>query len=365
MTTASEVSLYLGFATAIGTFSAAAVALGLFDCDTRGRRAIALLVLLCAALGIIGAFATVSAGRTSTSRDLLLILGLLVSASALLWGAIRKIYTPASESEATREGLRKEMRAVYAGFVAVVVAVSSVAAPELWQAFFRNQPVTALFRSSDKSVRMLLAIDRSASMGCPIDIRERCPSASGKLPDPRDRRPRRFELAVGGARDALTFLRTGDSVGVWTFSSSVTSLRGIQPVTEQGIRSLRAGLNNRQGAPTAGSTHLYDVIFEGVRELRRGWRKDSVNALVIFTDGLDRGSARRSEAELDRALLVGDPHIDKPVTTIITAASGVDCGSLLTNVTVLRRRCLEVDSAADVHRAYQYTTELLRQLANR
>lgn len=89
----AEVSFYLGLATAIASFSAAAVALGLLHCTRRSERAVAVGVLLCGTLGIAAALATVARGRTSGVGNILIGLGVVVAAACVLMRALRLIFT--------------------------------------------------------------------------------------------------------------------------------------------------------------------------------------------------------------------------------------------------------------------------------
>lgn len=90
---AAEVSLYLGLATAIATFSAAAVALGLLQRRRRRERLASVGVLLCATLGAFAALATVARGQTSAVANVLVGVGVLTTASFVLLRALRLIFT--------------------------------------------------------------------------------------------------------------------------------------------------------------------------------------------------------------------------------------------------------------------------------
>jgi hypothetical protein len=89
----AEVSLYLGLATAIATFSAAAVALGLLDCSSMRQRIEASGVLLCATLGVATAFATIARARTTGAGNVLIGAGLVAAAVSVLTRALRRIFT--------------------------------------------------------------------------------------------------------------------------------------------------------------------------------------------------------------------------------------------------------------------------------
>jgi hypothetical protein len=97
-----EVSFYLGLATAIATFSAAAVGFGLLNCAGRRERVAGVAVLLFVTLGIGAALATVARGRTSGVANVLIGAGVFTSGLYVLVRALQAIFTVrAARSPAT------------------------------------------------------------------------------------------------------------------------------------------------------------------------------------------------------------------------------------------------------------------------
>lgn len=89
----AEVSFYLGLATAIATFSAASVVLGVLQCRRQRERAVAVGVVLFATLGITASLATVARGRTSGLGNILIGTGIIATAVFVLARAMQMIFT--------------------------------------------------------------------------------------------------------------------------------------------------------------------------------------------------------------------------------------------------------------------------------
>jgi Mg-chelatase subunit ChlD len=185
----------------------------------------------------------------------------------------------------------------------------------------RGTPVDPdkLLREREKArllARVLLAVDVSTSM---------------KEPLPPTGKARRIDAAGG----ALEFVDSrGDELGLWIFATRSRRLEQLQPATRGQRDQIRDDL---QGLEPSGATHLYDTVAEGVRELRAGWREDRVNALVILTDGEDRGSDLTKE-ELRNYLA---EEKGKPVRVFIIASLGGRCSPLLGIVPASRGGCFE------------------------
>jgi Mg-chelatase subunit ChlD len=189
----------------------------------------------------------------------------------------------------------------------------------------RGTPVDPdkLLREREKArllARVLLAVDVSTSM---------------KEPLPPTGKARRIDAAATAAGGALEFVDSrGDELGLWIFATRSRRLEQLQPATRGQRDQIRDDL---QGLEPSGATHLYDTVAEGVRELRAGWREDRVNALVILTDGEDRGSDLTKE-ELRNYLA---EEKGKPVRVFIIASLGGRCSPLLGIVPASRGGCFE------------------------
>jgi len=169
--------------------------------------------------------------------------------------------------------------------------------------------------------RVLLAIDVSGSMEEPL---------------PPIGQERRIDAAATAAGEALEFAdRPGDELGLWTFATRSRRLEQLQPATRGQRDQIRDDL---QGLEPSGATHLYDTIAEGVRELWAGSRQDTINSLVIFTDGSDKEDSRRTKEEL-RDYLAEEKG--KRVRVFIIASLGGHCAPLLGIVSASRGGCFE------------------------
>lgn len=196
----------------------------------------------------------------------------------------------------------------------------------------------AQWESARLPARVLLALDVSGSMNEPL------------LPSGTKRPEKRIEAAGKAARAALTLVdRPDDAVGLWTFATPPGSPRSIhiaqlaelaearRPHLEQVRRAL-----STQPRP-AGGTPLYGAIDRGASRLRRGWRRDAINALVVLSDGEDRNSELNRE-ELIRHLDAGDQS-GEPVRVFIIASLGGRCDKLYPITPAVRGGCLEAPSA--------------------
>jgi hypothetical protein len=181
----AEVSFYLGLATAIATFSAAAVALGLLHCTRWRDRAVSVGVLLCGTLGVGAALATVARGRATGVANIVIGGGVLVVAAYVLLRALRLIFAvyqkshpPASPPQnfstrnlpviwtwprASRDAsasapsrpnapavlgaptaprvFRGPLWATASAFTAIIALTTVLAVPELFDSILRSRPV--------------------------------------------------------------------------------------------------------------------------------------------------------------------------------------------------------------------------------
>ena len=174
-----EVSLYLGLATAIATFAASAVALGLLHCARPRDRVLASGVLLCATLGVATALATIARARATGAGNVLLGVGLVTAAISVLSRALHQIFTVRDTNDAGQafastsfsttaarvslvrpcDGeppdhdrpafaglpgaavLRRELWLTSAAFVGVAVLAAAIALPGLFPDLLRDRPV--------------------------------------------------------------------------------------------------------------------------------------------------------------------------------------------------------------------------------
>lgn len=251
-------------------------------------------------------------------------------------------------------------------------------------------------------IRLLLAMDLSESMNCPVaapaaepgePLDPRCanpgdPDAKPPKPlDKRDTENLRIGAAVNGAIDGLGWFGQRDRLGVWTFSgqSVVDRLRRKSSRLDQAFSGKRTDSEPSGDFPSfepaaaepalrglllkaSGGTPLNLAIYYGVRALRAYWQP-GVNALVILTDGYDHTSelngATLDEARLNRLLNKG---LQPPVHVLLTTAGDdVDCTKLLTKITAFAydpgRDCFPVRRGRDVATTFERVGERLRELA--
>ena len=134
-----------------------------------------------------------------------------------------------------------------------------------------SPPVLAAVRATwaelRKKAHLLLVLDVSGSMGQSAD--------AGKT---------RLELAQAAAVHGLAQLSDTDEVGLWAFPNEgqvYWQYLAIEPLGPQ-----RTEMTNRiQQLIPAGGTPLYAVTRKAAEELRRTARADTINAIVVMTDG--------------------------------------------------------------------------------
>jgi hypothetical protein len=237
----AEVSFYLGLATAIATFSAAAVALGLLHCTRWRDRAVSVAVLLCGTLGIGAALATVARGRSSGIANVVIAVAVLMVAACVLVRALRLIYTvretprppgyapdrsssthrlavtwtqrssdadasasPASSNAPDARGvpsaapvLQGPLWATASAFAAVVALAALLALPELYSSILRSGPVGASY----VAVHALQAVACSDGVDNDDDGKTDYPNDPG-CSSPDDRTEKEAACADGRDNDA-------------------------------------------------------------------------------------------------------------------------------------------------------------------
>jgi Ca-activated chloride channel family protein len=134
-----------------------------------------------------------------------------------------------------------------------------------------SPPVLAAVRTawSDlrKPARVLLVLDVSGSMGVS--------AGGGKT---------RLELAQAAAVNGLSQLSDADQVGLWTFPSQgqvYWQQMGLEPLGPQRERLIAS----IQQLIPAGGTPLYAVTRKASEAVRAGAGDDTINAVVVMTDG--------------------------------------------------------------------------------
>jgi Ca-activated chloride channel family protein len=118
-----------------------------------------------------------------------------------------------------------------------------------------------------KKARILLVLDVSGSMGQS--------AGAGKT---------RLELAQAAAVNGLAQLSDTDEVGLWVFPDEAQVYWQYLPIEPLGPQ--RQQMTNRiQQLIPSGGTPLYAVTRKASEELRKTARADTINAIVVMTDG--------------------------------------------------------------------------------
>jgi Ca-activated chloride channel homolog len=138
--------------------------------------------------------------------------------------------------------------------------------------------VLASWADVRKRANVLLVIDTSGSMG------EQVPGTGDS----------KLDLAKRAAVNALGQFADDDRVGLWMFSTELEGaadhreLVPIGPMKEQldAGRPRREVLRSRiEGLPPEGGTGLYDTSLNAFETVTRDVEPDSINAVVLLTDG--------------------------------------------------------------------------------
>ena len=173
--------------------------------------------------------------------------------------------------------------------------------------------------------RLLAVMDVSGSMA------EEVPGTGGAT---------RLELATQAATEGLGLYPDGTDVGLWVFATDLSpdaDHRQIVPITPvigaDDRRQLAAAL--AEVAVARGDTALYDTTLAAVREVRRQWAPDKVNAVVLLSDGEDTDDESIGlEALLQTLAAENDPARPVPVITIAYGPDGgADVLSRISEVT--------------------------------
>ncbi len=143
-----------------------------------------------------------------------------------------------------------------------------------------------------KRANVLIVMDTSGSMGEEV-------SGTGKS---------KLELAKQAAVNSLAQFDGNDRVGLWMFSTKLVGDRDyrelvpIGPMSQQidgGQR--RAVLRERiEGLPPQGGTGLYDTSLASYQFVRAHQNPESINAVVLLTDGKNEDEGITLQALLDQ-----------------------------------------------------------------
>ncbi|GIH12549.1 substrate-binding and VWA domain-containing protein [Rugosimonospora africana] len=146
---------------------------------------------------------------------------------------------------------------------------------------------TSLQRRSD----MLVALDTSGSMAEPV------PGTSLT----------RLQLMRQAATTGFGLLGGRDSVGLWGFSGTGDGpdelvAFGSATAAVDGVDRRQAMLDALGQLSAHGGTPLYDTVYAAYQEMRSHWQPDSVNAILVITDGSNDVPGGMTLAQLLSAL---------------------------------------------------------------
>lgn len=238
--------------------------------------------------------------------------------------------------------------------------------------------------------RVLVAIDLSTSMRCPVDTTSDCGEEGADDPPllstVAEARDKRIAAAVRAVKDATSpgteprWFPPGSTLGIWTFaghsvhdltSDAVYPSASDGPPPEGEFPSFHPGAYGSLVDPlllsAKGSTPLYLAIYHGVRALRADW-KSGLNALIVLSDGYDRRS-KLDGRELDvpalhRALGLDPEHEVHVLVT--TASKDVPCPPLSAAPGAFEydsdKDCLKVDDETDLAEAFEQTRMRLDEI---
>jgi Ca-activated chloride channel homolog len=128
--------------------------------------------------------------------------------------------------------------------------------------------------SVTRPARMLAVIDISGSMALPV------PTAGGAS---------RGQVAIAAAQQGMALFDDSWAVGLWTFSTQLegnNDYRQLVPIGKMSAQ--RAQLQQALAGVTPipnGQTGLYDTVLAAYKAVQTGWDGNSVNSVVLLTDG--------------------------------------------------------------------------------
>ena len=162
------------------------------------------------------------------------------------------------------------------------------------------------------------------------------------------------------AAQAVRLFNARSRLGLWEFSSLLDGPRDYKqlvparplgsPVGPVDQRALIIGTADRMRA--VGNTGLYDTIDAGYRQVRRSWRADQQNILVVMTDGKNEDRSGLSLPQLVSSLRA---HVDpkRPVTVILIAyGADADVASLNQAAAAARGRTYWAQDPADIGKVF-------------
>jgi Ca-activated chloride channel family protein len=158
-----------------------------------------------------------------------------------------------------------------------------------------------------KPAKVLLVVDRSGSM-------EEGVPGTGKS---------KLDLARSAAVESLNEFRAQDKVGLWMFSSGLKGEQDwaqLQPIAQMDPGHSSALKRSLSTLGAGGGTGLYNTTAAAYDALKASREEDSINAIVVLTDGKNE---RPNSLELSTLLKKLSARQEEPVR-VFTIAYGQD-----------------------------------------
>ncbi|SIT86488.1 substrate-binding and VWA domain-containing protein [Microbacterium sp. RU33B] len=179
------------------------------------------------------------------------------------------------------------------------------------------------------------ALDQWAQIRKPSSVLEVI-DISGSMDEPIGDGRSKLDGAIEGAQSTLGHFRSSDEVGVWAFTTGVSStagrnivvLRDVSPLASD-RESVDSSLDDLRFAQREG-TPLYDAIAAAYDEMSARAEPGRINAIVLLSDGQDTDSSISLDslvAKIGRSAREGGD--DAPVRIFpIAYGEGADTGAL-------------------------------------
>ncbi len=149
------------------------------------------------------------------------------------------------------------------------------------------------------------AIDQWTQVRKPSSVLELI-DISGSMDDPIGDGRSRLDGAIEGAQTTLDHFRSTDQVGVWAFTTGVSSDAGegievLRDVTALGSdgENLNSSLDDLRYAQRNG-TPLYDAILTAYEAMNERAEPGRINAIVVLSDGEDTDSVTSLDSLITR-----------------------------------------------------------------
>jgi Ca-activated chloride channel homolog len=220
-------------------------------------------------------------------------------------------------------------------------------------AAYRTRPLPVAAQAAGALVRWR-ALRRPANVLAAIDT-------SGSMAEQAPGLPvSKLAVFQKAAAQAVTLFNARSRLGLWEFSSLLDGPRDYRQLVPARPLAARVGrvvqraliIGTTARMRAVGNTGLYDTIDAGYRQVRRSWRADQQNILVVMTDGKNEDLSGLSLPQLVSSLRAqADPN--RPVTAILIAyGSDADVVSLGKAAAAVHGRTYWAKNPADIGKVF-------------